>query len=155
MPVTVICSYRKYTFLAREKISSANNIWFMLAIFLIFFYWTWSHNIYYHSALNHQDTLSGYSKPRQNQELEVNLRCEFRHTLISSKLKSSEFKFQLWFWPELLSRDVTGPFQQLSFSLVNNDYFLTHKEINKLQVFSIFGEVYYVVSVYLQSTQCT
>ena len=48
-----------------EKISSANNVWFMLAIFLIFFYWTWSHNIYYHSALNHQDTLSGYSKPTQ------------------------------------------------------------------------------------------
>ena len=79
MPVTVICSYRKYIFLAIEKISSANNIWFMLAIFLIFFYWTWSHNIYYHSALNHQDTLSGYSKPRQNQELDVNIRCKFRH----------------------------------------------------------------------------
>ena len=26
----------------------------MLAIFLIFFYWTWSHNIYYRSFLNHQ-----------------------------------------------------------------------------------------------------
>ena len=39
---------------APKKIFIRKYLRFMLAIFLIFFYWTWSHNIYYRSFLNHQ-----------------------------------------------------------------------------------------------------